>query len=91
MGIPSVSPENMRLGAALEPPDDVERLVGLRDAPLGALLGAAIEQVGDGVGDEELRVEARVALARWLRSIPVVEVELTADEWAAYNEAPSDL
>ena len=90
MGIPSVSPENMAYGAALEPPDDVERIVDLREAPFSAVLRAASEQCGDGAGDTSLALDLRIALGRWLRSIPVVEVELTAEEWAAYNEAQSE-
>ena len=90
MGIPAVSPENMAHGAALEPPDDVEMVVSPRDAPLGALLGAAMLQCGDSPGRESLRQDLRWALVAWLDSIPVVEVELTREEWAAHNEAPSE-
>ena len=72
----------------LEPPYEEERLVPVRDAPVTALLREAINQIGDEPGHIDRQWQMEAAIAVWLKSIPVVEVELTPEEWAAFTEDP---
>jgi len=83
-------PDIVDLGAALEPPDYVEMLADVGDAPLGALLREALKQYGDRPGNIRMRVSLWEALVDWLGSIPVAEVDLTPEEYAALNEPPSE-
>ena len=85
-----MQPDIVDLGAALEPPDYVEMLADVRDAPLGALLREALKQYGDFPGDGHKRAHLRLSLREWLASIPVAEVDLAPEEYAALNEPPSE-
>jgi len=48
------------------------------------LLREAVSQIGDKPGNRTLLDDAQQAVAAWLRSVPVVEVSLTKQEWDAY-------
>lgn len=68
-------------GNWLEPPGQPEHLVKTRDAPLSALLRETLLQEGDYPGAALNRGILEVSLVRYLYSIPIVELELTQDEW----------